>query len=66
LESLCEENQDNKEDLQSMYDKTVSVETINDDIARFDTKQYPYTSRRENRSIRNIEIRATFSRLGYD
>jgi hypothetical protein len=61
LDFLRDVNQDNKEGLQSMYDKTVIVEKIDDDRARFDTKQYPYTSMRENRPIGNIEIRATVS-----
>jgi hypothetical protein len=62
LDFLRDENQDNKKGLQLMYDKTVIVEKIVDDRARFDTKQYPYTSMRENRPIGNIEIRATVSR----
>jgi len=62
LDFLHDENQNNREGLQSMYDKTVIVDRIDDDRDRFDTKQYPYTSMRENRPIGNIEIRATVSR----
>lgn len=62
MDFLHEEKEDKKHELQLMYDKTVTVETINDDRARFDTKQYPYTSMRENRPIGNIEIRTSLSR----
>ncbi|MDQ3839923.1 MAG: hypothetical protein M3297_11710, partial [Thermoproteota archaeon] len=50
------------QEIKKAYDNTSTAEIIEDDTAKFDRRQYPYTSMRENRPVGQIELRTNIEK----